>query len=100
MVRYAATALDGPKTAKARGAYLRVSFKNSHETAQAINGMKLTRALQYLENVQEKKEVVPMRRYAGSVGRSAQGTKAGTNPISYRSSLEKLKTEADEVKMN
>jgi ribosomal protein L22 len=50
-----------------------VSFKNTRETAQAINGWKLERALAYLGNVTEKKEAVPMRRYAGSTGRCAQG---------------------------
>lgn len=58
----------------ARGSYLRVSFKNTRETAQAINGWKVTRALQYLENVKGHAEAVPMRRYAGSTGRTAQGT--------------------------
>ena len=43
------------------------------ETAQAINGWKLQRAVKFLENVQEHKEAVPMRRYAGGTGRAAQG---------------------------
>lgn len=73
MVRYAATAIPNEKSARSRGSYLRVSFKNTRETAQAINGMKVTRALKYLENVQEHKEAIPMRRYAGSIGRCAQG---------------------------
>lgn len=72
MVRYAAE-LDNAKSARARGSYLRVSFKNTRETAQAINGWKLERALTYLGNVLEHKEAVPMRRYAGSTGRCAQG---------------------------
>lgn len=72
-VRYAATSIDNAKSARARGSYLRVSFKNTRETAQAINGWKLTRALTYLENVIAHKEAVPMRRYAGSTGRCAQG---------------------------
>jgi large subunit ribosomal protein L17e len=72
-VRYAATEIERAKSARARGAYLRVSFKNTRETAQAINGWKLTRAVKFLENVQEHKEAVPMRRYAGSTGRTAQG---------------------------
>jgi len=72
MVRYGAT-LDSAKSARSRGSYLRVSFKNTRETAQAINGWKLERALQFLENVREHKEAVPLRRYAGSVGRCAQG---------------------------
>lgn len=73
-VRYAATEIAPAKSARARGAYLRVSFKNTRETAQAINGWKLTRAVKFLENVQTKTEAVPMRRYAGSTGRTAQGT--------------------------
>ncbi len=72
-VRYAATHLEPAKSARARGAYLRVSFKNTRETAQAINGWKLQRAVTYLENVMGHKEAVPMRRYAGSTGRTAQG---------------------------
>jgi large subunit ribosomal protein L17e len=72
-VRYAATSIDGAKSARARGSYLRVSFKNTRETAQAINGWKLERALTYLGNVLEHKEAIPMRRYAGGTGRTAQG---------------------------
>lgn len=73
-VRYAATEIVPAKSARARGAYLRVSFKNTRETAQAINGWKLQRAVKFLENVKEKSEAVPMRRYCGSIGRTAQGT--------------------------
>lgn len=35
--------------------------------------MKLQKALTYLENVTKKSMAVPMRRYAGSTGRTAQG---------------------------
>jgi large subunit ribosomal protein L17e len=72
-VRYAADSIDGAKSARARGSYLRVSFKNTREAAQAVNGWKLDRALTYLGNVLEHKEAVPMRRYCGSIGRTAQG---------------------------
>ena len=72
-VRYAAHAIPPAKSARSRGSYLRVSFKNTRETAQAINGWKLHRAVKYLENVMQQKEAVPMRRYAGGTGRSAQG---------------------------
>ncbi|KAI1486074.1 60S ribosomal protein L17 [Biscogniauxia mediterranea] len=78
-VRYAATEIEPAKSARARGAYLRVSFKNTRETAQAINGWKLTRAVKFLENVKEKTEAVPMRRYAGSTGRCAQGKQFGVS---------------------
>ncbi|EOA85413.1 60S ribosomal protein L17B [Exserohilum turcicum] len=79
MVRYGATSIDGAKSARARGSYLRVSFKNTRETAQAVNGWKLERALTYLGNVLEHKEAIPMRRYAGSTGRTAQGKAFGVS---------------------
>merc|ERR1711915_902221 len=79
MVRYAAQSLDEAKSAKARGAHIRTSFKNTRETAQAINGWTLTRSLKFLENVVAHKEAVPMRRYAGSTGRTAQGKQFGVS---------------------
>ncbi|CAJ2508107.1 Uu.00g092930.m01.CDS01 [Anthostomella pinea] len=78
-VRYAATEIESAKSARARGAYLRVSFKNTRETAQAINGWKLTRAVKFLENVKEHTEAVPMRRYAGGTGRASQGKQFGVS---------------------
>nr|AAP80702.1 ribosome protein L17 [Griffithsia japonica] len=51
------------KAVKARGSDLRVSFKNTYETGSAIKGMKLERAQKYLQNVIDKKEIVPFRRY-------------------------------------
>merc|ERR1712130_355952 len=79
MVRYAATHIESAKSARARGSYLRVSYKNTRETAQAINGWKLERAVSFLENVKEHREAVPMRRYAGSTGRTAQGKQFGVS---------------------
>ncbi|KAK0862633.1 60S ribosomal protein L17B [Friedmanniomyces endolithicus] len=79
MVRYAATHIEPAKSARARGSYLRVSYKNTRETAQAINGWKLTRALVYLENVKNHAEAVPMRRYTGGTGRASQGKQFGVS---------------------
>jgi hypothetical protein len=81
MVRYGAHAIEVGKSARSRGSYLRVSFKNTRETAQAINGWKLQRAITYLQNVTEHKEAIPMRRYAGSTGRTAQGELDRTGTI-------------------
>ncbi|OGM44012.1 hydroxyisocaproate dehydrogenase [Aspergillus bombycis] len=78
-VRYAAQDIPAAKSARARGSYLRVSFKNTREAAQAINGMKLQRALTFLDNVTNKLEAVPMRRFAGSTGRCAQGKQFGVS---------------------
>merc|ERR1712093_269834 len=79
MVRYAPQHVTPAKSARSRGSYLRVSYKNTRETAQAINGWKLQRAVAFLENVKEHKEAVPMRRYAGSTGRTAQGKQFGVS---------------------
>jgi large subunit ribosomal protein L17e len=49
-----------------------VHFKNTRETVQAVRGMKLTRALAYLQNVLDHKEIVPFTRFSGKVGRKAQ----------------------------
>ncbi|KAI9362988.1 ribosomal protein L22/L17 [Zopfochytrium polystomum] len=71
MVRYA---IDVPsaKAVKARGSYLRVHFKNTRETAQAIKGLTLSKAVEYLEAVKAHKRCVPFRRFNGGVGRTAQ----------------------------
>jgi len=78
MVRYAAAATANPdKTAKSRGSYLRVHFKNTREVAAAIVGLKLSKALSYLSNVKEHKQAIPFRRFNGGVGRTAQAKPFG-----------------------
>jgi len=72
MTRYAREPDNASKSAKARGSYLRVHFKNTRETAQAIKKMPLKRAMRYLKNVMGKKEIVPFRRFSGCAGRKAQ----------------------------
>ncbi|KAF9150622.1 60S ribosomal protein L17, partial [Linnemannia schmuckeri] len=78
MVRYAATPANSSKidqisnrssspainlqpkiAALSRGSYLRVHFKNTREVAAAISGMKLKKALTYLEDVKEHKQAIP-----------------------------------------
>ncbi|KAL1413100.1 60S ribosomal protein L17 [Vanrija pseudolonga] len=75
MVRYASAHLvnsNPEKFAKARGEYVRTHFKNTREVAAAISGMKLSKAYAYLADVQEKKQVIPFRRFDGSIGRTGQ----------------------------
>lgn len=86
-VRYGGHPIEPAKSARSRGSYLRVSFKNTRETAQAINGWNLAKAQKYLENVREHKQAVPMRRYAGSTGRTAQGMCDVLCCLAYMSSL-------------
>lgn len=79
MTRYAAQPANAEKTAKARGDYLRTHFKNTRETAQAVSGMKVQKAIKYLEDVKEHKQAIPFRRFQGGVGRTAQGKPFGTD---------------------
>ncbi|CAO3614786.1 50S ribosomal protein L22 [Cunninghamella echinulata] len=78
MVRYAATPANPSKASQSRGSYLRVHFKNTHEVAAAIKGMKLSKAYTYLNNVTEHKQAIPFRRFNGGVGRTAQAKEFGT----------------------
>merc|ERR1711953_405016 len=43
-----------------------------YETGQAINGMNLNIAQKYLEDVCEKKQCVPFRKFIGGIGRTPQ----------------------------
>lgn len=73
------------KTAKSRGQYLRVHFKNTRETAAAVNGMKLQKAYAYLGNVVEKKQCIPFRRFNGGVGRTQQAKEFKTTQGKFSS---------------
>ncbi|CAG8461428.1 635_t:CDS:2 [Paraglomus brasilianum] len=77
MVRYSATPADPAKSAKTRGSYLRVHFKNTRETAKSLSGRKLLKAIKYLEDVKDHKQAVPFRRFNGGVGRCAQAKAFG-----------------------
>merc|ERR1711862_900785 len=79
MGRYAQEPDNPSKTAKAKGSNLRVHFKNTRETAQAIKKMPLSRATRYLKNVIVQKEIIPFRRFMGGVGRHAQAKVHGTS---------------------
>jgi len=64
---------NSTKVCKARGSDLRVHFKNTRETAQAIKGLHLRKAQRYLKDVIVQKQAVPFRRYNGGLSRKAQG---------------------------
>nr|CAH7745630.1 unnamed protein product [Callosobruchus chinensis] len=78
MGRYAREPEVAAKSCKARGSNLRVHFKNTCETANAIRKMPLKRAVAYLKNVTNMKECIPFRRFNGGVGRCAQAKQFGT----------------------
>lgn len=69
---YAVEPEKDAKSCKARGSNLRVHYKNTRETVMAVKNMHLSRALRYLQNVIDKKEIVPFTRYNGDVGKKAQ----------------------------
>merc|ERR1712205_289870 len=75
---YARTVENEAESCKAKGSNLRVHFKNTRETAQAIKGMMLRKAVAYLQHVVEHKEAIPFRRYCGGVGRTSQAKNAGS----------------------
>eukprot|EP00158_Paraphelidium_tribonemae_P000981 Partr_v1_DN23785_c0_g1_i1_m52838 putative 60s ribosomal protein len=75
--KYTYKPVDSAKTAKASGSYLRVHFKNTRETAMAIKGMTLQKAVTYLNAVKDHKRCVPFRRFSGGVGRTAQAKEWG-----------------------
>jgi len=77
MGRYSQEPENPAKSCKARGSNLRVHFKNTRETAQAIKKMHLRRAQRFLKNVVIKKECVPFKRFNGGVGRCAQAKQWG-----------------------
>ena len=51
---------------------MRAHYKNTYEVAKAVKGMMLKRAIKYMDNVLEHKQIVPFRKYTGGIGRHAQ----------------------------
>lgn len=61
-----------PIAAKARVDDLRAHFKNTFETARACKGLRLKKAIRYMEDVLAHKQIVPFRKHKGCIGRKAQ----------------------------
>ena len=64
--------------AKCRVDDLRAHFKNTYETARALKGLKLKRAIKYLEDVLDHKDCIPYRRFNSHVSRTTQAKLHGT----------------------
>merc|ERR1711862_839183 len=62
---------------KAKGTDLRVSFKNTYNTARATKSMTLNDARNFLNAALEKQRIIPMRKFCGSQGRHAQAKEFG-----------------------
>jgi len=76
MVKYSREPENSTKSCKARGSDLRVHFKNTCVTADALRSMTLKKAKGYLEDVLQKKQAIPFRFFNGCVGRHAQAKNA------------------------
>uniref|UniRef100_A0A2R9AV53 Large ribosomal subunit protein uL22 n=1 Tax=Pan paniscus TaxID=9597 RepID=A0A2R9AV53_PANPA len=76
MVHYSLDPENPTKSCKSRGSNLRVHFKNTRETAQAIMDMHVRKATKYLKDVTLQKQCVPFRHYNGRVGRCTQAKHA------------------------
>ena len=72
MVKYSQEPENALKAAKSRGSHLRVHFKHCREVCNAISGLKAERAINFLEDVLEKKQAVPYTKFTGGIGRKAQ----------------------------
>ena len=57
--------------AKSRVDDLRAHYKNTYETANSVKGLKLKKAIRYMEDVIEHKQCVPFLKHTGCIGRTA-----------------------------
>jgi large subunit ribosomal protein L17e len=64
MHRYSKTGVDTSRTACAKGADLRVHFKNTAETAAAVRNMNVDKAIAYLEAVMDHKRCIHLLKNA------------------------------------
>jgi large subunit ribosomal protein L17e len=63
--------------AKSKVADLRAHFKNTYNTALAVKGLRLKKAIAYMDNVLEHKAIIGFRKF--SVSRHAQCKVQGTS---------------------
>ena len=94
--RYSISALDPERTVKCAGRELRISPKAATEICNAIRGMKLPKAKQLLEEVEEKKTSIPYRHYKKEVPHKGnQGFHAGRYPVKAANSIRRLLEELE-----
>ena len=78
MVKYCRKSAEPTKSAQAKVNDLRAHYKNTYETAKAVKGMHIKKALTYYQNVIEHKQIIPFRRYGTHMGRHTQAKQFGT----------------------
>lgn len=57
---------------RASGKDLRIHYKNTYETAKAVQGLTIPKAQQYLKDVLAHRRCVPYTKYYGGIGRTGQ----------------------------
>lgn len=94
--KYAFSAAEDKKVGKACSKSLPISLKKSVELATAIRGKKVSAAISYLEQVIEKKAVVPYRRFGTEMAhRRGAGIDTGGYPINVAKAFLKLLKSAE-----
>jgi large subunit ribosomal protein L17e len=83
MVKYSTEPKNSAKACKARITGLKVHFKKMRETAHAIKGMKLKKAMDYMQDVLDRKQGIAMKRFTGGAGRHAMGHGNPGNAIAW-----------------
>ena len=86
-----ATQYDPATTAKAMAYEINVSPKHCIEILRQLRGMKVAKAKIYLQNVIDKKESVPFKRFARNVGHKRHQTGWGSGRYPVKASKEILK---------
>merc|ERR1712166_301617 len=72
MCKYSRQPAEPTKSAKCRVADLRTHYKNTYNVAHACKGLKLDKAIHYMNRCLEHTSIIPFRVYTGGVGRHAQ----------------------------
>ena len=92
-----ASQYDPATTAKAMAYEINVSPKHCIEILRQLRGMKVAKAKAYLQNVIDKKESVPFKRFARNVGhkRHQSGWGSGRYPVKASKEILKLVKHAE-----
>jgi large subunit ribosomal protein L22 len=94
---YSIIGIDPDRTAIASGRNLRVSPKQCREVCNAIRGMMLDKAIEFLESVEEEKNWIPYKRHYKKRGHHP-GMKrwaAGGHPVKASSHIIKILKNAE-----
>ncbi|CAL5973833.1 Ribosomal_protein L17 [Hexamita inflata] len=79
MARKYAYQSGAEQVGKSRLDNAQVSYKKTYGVCRAITGMKVERALEYLDNVVAHQEIVPIFKFHGGASRHAQANSWGIN---------------------